>query len=510
MGQIKNEPANPACLAKNSLVFAPTAGMRLAPEVLVFELFREVGFGDSRNADEPKAQEFSTVVNTPSLSKPERLLLATCRGRQKKTRGRRSEYFYAPPYLGLSRHAWLRKRTDRIMRAYFLGGPLAHQKALGEFDKGDRDLVVRSLLGHRSARLLKESPGKEILSLLALEERADPLPHTVQDHLTEAVSEARSAPLALGPHADPLASILCEDFLELCRLEARIARREWLFFLIAFLGVATSMWILAHLRITTMVRDWVLSAALKEAMPAEDEMLSAIRKRHEGALHPSSSPTREVFEHIETYMRARVELKLLVREINAMNTDRFTAANGGAKKLSLDSPGARYITLGDLLFLAWNSDWSTVVDGQTLRQWLTREAEKYPAWRSPRTRGQGKNIDEFIRVLYRSADDDLGSGLLIRCPATTTKIVPGHRLLQFFAFLAARAKLRSRGKKGGKLVIRDIERHLYDYGIDFRSSSFGRPLLIEKLMEGGFLVGSPDAGESAEVLDTVGTARSSA
>ena len=59
-------------------------------------------------------------------------------------------------------------------------------------------------------------------------------------------------------------------------------------------------------------------------------------------------------------------------------------------------------------------------------------------------------------------------------------------------------------------MLRDIEQHLYDYGIDFRSSSFGRPLLIEKLMEGGFLVGSPDAGESAEVLDTVGTARSSA
>ena len=57
-------------------------------------------------------------------------------------------------------------------------------------------------------------------------------------------------------------------------------------------------------------------------------------------------------------------------------------------------------------------------------------------------------------------------------------------------------------------MLRDIEQHLYDYGIDFRSSSFGRPLLIETLMEGGLLVGSPDAGESVEVLDTVGAARS--
>ena len=506
MGRIENEPALPECLGSKSLVFAPTAGMRLAPEVLVFELFRELGYGDSRNAVETKAQEFSDVVDTPFMSKAERLLLATCRGRQKKTRARRSEFFYAPPYLGLSRHAWLRKRTDRTMRDYFLGGPLAHQEALGNLDK---DLVVRALVGHRSARVVKESPGKEILSLLALEERAEPLPDAILDYLTNAVSDARSAPLADGGHTDRLASILSHDFLELCRLEARIARREWLFFLIAFLRVATTVWMLAHLRITIMVRDWVLSAALKQAVPAVDEMLSAICKRHEGVLHPSSSPTREVFEHVETYMRARVELRLLVWEIKMMNAERFTAATGEVKKLSLDRRGAGFITLGDLLVLAQNCDWSTVVEGRPLRQWLTREAEKYPAWRSPRTRGQGKNIDEFIRVLYRSADDDSGSGLLIRCPATTTKIVPGHRLLQLFAFLAARAKWRSRGREGGKLVLRDIEQRLYDYGIDFRSSSFGRPLLIEKLMEGGFLVGSPDAGESAEVLDTIGPARSS-
>lgn len=507
MGRIENEPALPACLDTGSLVFAPTAGMRLAPEVLVFELFRELGYGDSRNVNETKAQEFSDVINTPFLSKPERLLLATCRGRQKKTRARRSESFYAPPYLGLSRHAWLRKRTDRTIRDYFLGGPLAHQEALRSLDK---DLVVRALLGHRSARAVMESPGKEILSLLALEERADPLPDTVLDHLTKAVSNARSAPLAVGRHKDPLATILSADFLELCRLEAKIARREWLFHLIAFLRVATSMWMLAHLRMTRMVRDWVLSAALKEAVPAQDEMLSAICKRHEGVLHPSSSPTREVFEHVEIYMRARVELRLLVREIKIMSAKSFIAATGENKTLSLDRRGAGFITLGDLLLLAQNCDWSTVAHGQTLRQWLTREAEKYPAWRSPRTRGQGKNIDEFIRVLYRSGDADSGSSLLIRCPETTTKIVPGHRLLQLFAFLAAQAKSRSRGREGGKLVLRDIENHLYDYGIDFRSSSFGRPLLIEKLTEGGFLVGSPDAGESAEVLDTVRPARSSA
>ena len=502
MGRIENEPPRLKCLGNNSLVFAPTTGMRHAPEMLVFELFRELGYGDSRNANEARARDFSDVVNTSSLPKAEGLLLATCRGRQKKKKGRR-EFFYAPPYPGLSRYAWLRKKTDRTMRDYFLGGPLAHQEEFGNLDK---DLIVRALLGHRSARHVEESRGKEILSLLALEERHRPAPDAVLDNLTKAVLVPRSAPLAFGRLTDPLASILSEDFLELCHLEESTPRREWLFFLIAFLRVATAMWMLAHLRITAMVRDWLLSAALKNEVPKRQTVLRAIRKRYEGLLHPSSSPTREVFEHVETYMRARVELRLLVREVEKRNAERFTAGNGRPKTVSLGRAGADFITLDELLVLAYNSDWSPVVNGRPLRQWLTRKAEKYPAWRSPRTRGQGKNIDELIRVLYRSADDDSGSGLLIRCPGTTTRIVPGHRLLQLFTFLAARAK--SRRKEGGKLVLRDIEGHLYDYGIDFRSSSFGRPLLIEKLMEGGFLLGSPDAGESAEVLDTVGTTRS--
>ena len=507
MGTIENEPSVPSCLGRDSLVFAPTAGVRLAPELLVFELFRELGYGDSRNPDEKGAREFSDVIDTPLLSEAERLLLSTCRGRRKNKRAGKRVFFYAPPYLGLSRHAWLRRQTDRTMRDYFLGGPLAHQH---ERNGLDNELVVKALLGHRSATNIEESCGKEVLSLLALKERNDPSRDTVYNHLTKAVANARSAPLAIGGHADRLAIKMTDDFLELCRFEAKIARREWLFFLVAFLRVATSMWMFAHLRITVMVRDWVLSAAENKAIPAVDETIRVICERYEGLLHPTSSPTREVFEHVETYMRARVELRLLVREIETMNIESFKSATGEAKKLSLDKQGAGFITLDDLLILTKNSDWSTVRNGKTPRQWLTREAEKYPAWRSPQTVGQGKNIDEFIRVLYRSAEDDSGSGLFIRCSATTTKIVPGHRLLQLFAFFAARAKPRSRGRDGGKLVLRDIERHLYEYGIDFRSSSFGRPLLMEKLMEGGFLVGSPDAGESADVLDTVGMTRPAA
>lgn len=499
MGKTENEPTLPPCLGTGSLVFAPTTGMRLAPEVLVFELFRELAYGDSRNPDSFRAQEFEDVIDGPSFSEAERLLLSTCRGRRRQGRAR-GGVFYAPPYLGLSRHAWFRARTDRTMRDYFLGGPLAHQETMGSLDK---DLVVRALLGHRTAQISDECPGKELLSLLALEERQDPPEKEVASHLAAALSP-RSA--LLGRHEDPFAQLIAEDFQEICRLEAIIPRREWLFFLIGFLRIATAMWMLAHLHVSVLVRDWLLAACSKEGLPTPEEVLAALRRRYEGILHPSFSPTHEVFEHIESYMRARVELRLLVQKVVEEKGHHFESASGVSKKLSLDSAGAGFLPLNEMLVLAQSMDWERITDGAPVRQWLTRTAEIWPAWRSPRTRGQGKNIDEFIRVLRRSADDDSGSGLLIRCPGSTTRIVPGHRLLQLFAFLAVQRKARSKHERErGKLVLRDLETQLYDYGVDFRSSSFGRPLLIEKLMEGGFLIGSPDAGESAEVLNTVGS-----
>lgn len=496
MAKTENEPALPDCLGPDSLVFAPTTGMRVAPEVLVFELFRELGYGDSRHESDLRARDLADAVEDPSLSSGERLLLATCRGRTRQGR-RRGRSFYAPAYPGLSRNAWLRKKSDRTMRDYFLGGPLAHTDAGAIVDK---ELVVRAFLGHRSALTVDDSPGKEILSLLAIEEREDPPPAQLSRHLSEAL-QPRSCPL-LG-HRDPLAALITDDFLELCRLEADIPRREWLYFLIAFLRIATAMWLLAHLQITVLVRDWLLEACRKGHQQGSDAFITALLSRHRGLLHPSSAPTREVFEHVETYMRARVELRLLVSEISTRNPSCFTATNGQKRRLSLDREGASYLSLGQLLSFARLMDWEAVTEGAPLRQWLTRSAEKWPAWRSPRTRGQGKNIDEFIRVL-RADDDDSGSGLLIRS-GTTTKIVPGHRLLQLFAFLAERRKARAKGKsERGKLVLRDLEEHFFDYGVDFRSSSFGRPLLIERLAEGGILVGSPDAGESAAVLNTVG------
>ena len=507
MATTTNEPESPACLRLGSLVFTPTAGMRVAPQVLMFELFRELGYGDSRDTERPGARDLNDVIGSPSLSDGERLLLAACRGRKRRDRRRKGD-FYTPAYIGLTRDAWFRKQSDRALRDYFLGGPLAHVQGNGQFSDGDKNTIVGALIGKWTAHNEDDFEGKELLSLLGIATRKDPKFGTVKEHLEKALLGKRglggpgSAPLRGRP--DTLASTITQDFVEVCLVEELLPRREWLFLLLAFIRVATSMWLLAHLRITVLVRDWVLAACSQQSWPREPEMLSALSLRHEGLLHPTSSPTREVFEMLDDYMRSRVELRMLVQRIGK--------ECGGLldeKLLTFDSPGSGQITLEELLIVARGIDWPRVTDGSSVRQWLTREAEAWASWRSPRNRGQGKQLREFIRVLYHFPDDDLGSSLLKPSRnAPTTKIIPGHRLLQLFAFLANRKKGRekSRGDQGN-LVLRDIQEHMHNYGLDFRSSSFGRPLLVDTLSEAGLLIGSPDAGESAGVLDVIGAGR---
>lgn len=492
-----HEPISPSCLRSESLVFAPTTGMRVAAQVLVFELFRELGYGDSRTRERVPARDFKDIIDTGVISNGERILLSACRGRRRRDRQRDGD-FYTPAYVSLTEQVWLRKPSERVVYHYFLGGPLAHQESRGKLSKAGKDAIVNALLGSRTASDPEQCEGMEILSLLA-EGRQDPAREDICGYLEAALRKPASAPLR--NHDDSMAETIAGDFIEICSVEQSIPRREWLFLLLGFLRISVSMWLLAHLRITLLVRDWLLDAAtsVEKPLPTPREMQLRLSSRNQGILHPTATPTREVFDLVESYARARVEVALLVGQVDKECNGRLQG-----KLLTLDSAGSRSVTLDDLLVFCRNVDWQTVTGGAQVHQWLTREAEPWTAWRSPR-KSVGKRIRECLRVLNHYTDDDSGSSLLHPSPNTSTaKIVPGHRLLQLFAFLAKQRKAREQPRAGrGKLVLRDIEDHMYLYGIDFQSSSFGRPLLVEKLAEAGLLRGSPDAGESAEVLNII-------
>ena len=390
-----------------------------------------------------------------------------------------------------------------------MGGPLAHQRARpsasGTLSDDDLRNIVAAMRGYRTARKSGPTQDMEILSLIALDTLEHPSRDQVLGNLEDAVARRQTAPTV--PRQDRLAETITKDFLEICALEKRVPRREWLYFLLSFLRISTPMWLLGHLAISVKVRNWVLAAAEKRGVPTQREMNSALDDRHVGLLHPTTSPTREVVEHIEGFMRARVELRLLVREISLRAADTFKDSRGKNKLLALDSGGADVLPLERLLRCARDLDWAEVTMGMPVRQWLTRQAEQWPAWSSPLRIGQGKHVREFFRVLHYHKDDDTGSSLLVPTRGgQTAKISPEHRLLQMFAFLAERRKVRAQANRRGRLVLRDVEAHLMAYGIDCKSGAVGRSVLVAKLSDGGLFRGSPDAGESAQVLNILPTA----
>jgi hypothetical protein len=145
-----------------------------------------------------------------------------------------------------------------------------------------------------------------------------------------------------------------------------------------------------------------------------------------------------------------------------------------------------------------------VADGLDIQTFLTREGEQFAAWRSPLMRGQGKNIDEFFRVLYRAELGDEAGGYLFvpegRGAKRGFRVFPGQMLLKTVTYLGGESKCSSRPRGGaGKLVLQDVEEHFGHYGIDFSTAADARPLLMKELQAMGLLMGSPDAGSSVAV-----------
>ena len=203
-------------------------------------------------------------------------------------------------------------------------------------------------------------------------------------------------------------------------------------------------------------------------------------------------------------MRCRIELNVLFFCLEQLRPELRN------RVITTRKMGADMIRLSDTLILARNASEDFKADpayGQApnIQTFLSRTSERFHAWCNPLDNGQGKNIDEFLRVLYKAdRGDEAGGYLLIRErreKSTGFRVFPGQLLLQTVAFLAATAKYADAANAagGGKLVLNDIEEHFAQYGIDFSLAADARPLLIKELQGLGLLNGSPDAGSSVAV-----------
>lgn len=480
---------------KPSFLFVKTAGMRLAPELLVLELFREV-FYHENFAETVAKKDFD--LEAPHYSESERLVLYAVRGRNRRARKKSlsGAPIYCPAYPVQARDAWLRSKTDRVIRDFLLEGPIRQYSFDHNLDEGKvleiSNCITAGLAGHNAATP-EDYSGKEFLSVPLKD-----IPASGSMDLNGAPGKlaARtreySDEMKLG-HPDVLAERIAIDFIHLCKAEKVLGRIQWLSLLKAFLRLSTSSWLLAQMSLSIKLRDWLvgtLDGSL--TVPEESEIISKLTSRHDNLFIPNIVPGKPAEHQVELYMKARVELNILLRWVDALTGNALDK-----KQLVVSGKKGGTISIPDLLKLAEQvGEKLTPGDRKSLKDTLVRQAENFEAWNDPLNNGQGKNFNEFLLVLKRNNETDGDqSYLLTPAKAGSFTVFPGPEMLITIIFLAAAAK----EKGSGKLMLSDIEAHLASYGVNFISAT-ARPRLIQKLQEMGLLKGSPDAGDSVEIL----------
>lgn len=486
---LKKEPGLPRTIEK-SFAFIPTAGMRSAPEELILELYREIFY-------DPFSGNGKTVPLNPShfAGSPEQeLVVYALRGRRKeKSQSKREDYF-APAYPVLAETAWLRKSADRVIRDFLFAGPIAQYFSLKNNPKEEiykfSEACVRALIGHNS-------PGAtgshcDVLAMAAYPPGfAGYSPEDIQRFIARIEGMIEGSKTVFDAKAfagakDEISETIYYDFCAILKLEKYIPRLSWLQILMAYLRFALPSFLLSQMRITIMLRNWVTS---KEIASDDRNVLSSILGRNKDLFIVSSTPSRLVEAQVSKYMKARVELSLLVSKIE----DPFLKGGVDYKYLNVSQKGAERITVMSLLELfAKNKDKFKDFN-------LSRESEGYKAWISPTTIGQGKNFNEFLRVLRRAKQGDTIGSYLLTSHANTDAftVFPGPLLISVIVFLA-NENLKRCG--GGKLLLSDLELHFAKYGVNFSNSANSRDELIQALQNIGVLYGSPDAGDSVEVI----------
>jgi hypothetical protein len=510
----RNEPRMRA--AMDGFLAMPSVAMRLAPEVLLLELYREVFYAHERG-DTAVGVQLNPDQRGPDsqllYTASERAVINALQGRRKLTKQCKSEAFYAPAYKSLARHAWLAKKRERIIARLLLGGAVSQSLwATGRSTAAsERQRLFSIALATALVGTEKHAPPP------AGELRGDLLAQAIEVTPSSDDINAGSASICrltddesqeVASVADPLPDRIFFDLLAICELERSIPRLLWLQILMTFLRFSLPMWLLAQMQMTVHLHRWLLAAVTSGTVPSMTEVQTCLTRRHERLLSPTITATSELFDRIISYVKCRVETNLLLFCLESLRPKELAG-----RKVVYQCPAAvkDRISIDRLLSIAVAAQADlrnepAYAHAPSPALFLERACQqRFAAWRDPLNKGQGANIDEFFRVLYRAEQgDDLGGYLLRREGRGDTKgfrVFPGSLLLQTVCFLASRDKRRkSQVPGGGRLALQDVEDHFHAYGVDFSVAADARPLIIGSLQDLGLLHGSPDAGSSVAVF----------
>jgi hypothetical protein len=513
----KNEPLVPG-LIKKSFFFVTSTGLREQPEMLLLELFREIFyknfFGNGgQHAIDPEIKDSSIG----EYSEEERAVLYLTRGRPKKGRNILSSGFFMPAYPSLARGGWFRKQSDRQLRdAMFRGFCAQYFKDSNVDSYGPySEIIIKALVGHKSVGVAPMDEVPELLS--AAISKVDIPEDAGLRNYEEAVEELNDIfsiaangkdrnNVFKSSKKDIFSEILFSDLISICDLEASLPRLQWLEVIKCYLRISICSWNLAKMRLTVWLRDEIIKSIKDPDYIFNHEEFNAfLTSRYKNLFNASSTANDGLDYHVETYMKARVELSVLVYALQAIGE----IPDVDKLELVVDDSRSGHITINDLMeiFHRSRNKFKLLSSDLDFDQWLIRICERSSAWTSPLEKGQGKNLSEFLRVLKRHGDGDGDFGFLItpvktRNRTNNYKIFPGPMLIKLIVYLSSARKLKKFGgseKKDRQLVLSEVEDHFSYYGIEFKITASARPELVNELMGLGLLNGSPDAGDSVAV-----------
>ena len=344
-------------LVRRSFVFVPSAGMRLAPEILALELMREVFFekryGETAGTRDLEPDELDDERRY-RFTERQRVVLHALRGRRKKSKNSLAQRFFAPAYPSLAGSGWLGKNRERVICNFLLSGPVAqHLWGRGpDTENGKRQqqelasAIRVALLGKMSC-LDASLSGKDFLAATLGPDGFDAASELPACNLVEKTGHSDAV---MGASHDELATRITRDFLAICNIEGEIPRMQWIQLLMTFLRFALPMWLLAQMQITRLLHRWLLEAADNGCAVDTAEIDAGLSSRNKGLLHPTLTATRELFEHIECYMKCRVEVNILLYCLEQARPEQFRD-----KKLTRGGAGSGVLALEDLLVLVKNA-----------------------------------------------------------------------------------------------------------------------------------------------------------
>ena len=490
---------------QGSFLFIPTAGMRVSSDDLIIELYREIFFetrseGSLKRIDPEELQDGKSVFD-----EEEKFSLYMSRGRKKQTTAtRKLTNFYTPLYPSLARRSWLRKQSERAVRDFFLKAIAQNLHSGGSnnhsLEDGFIDVFYNALLGKRQG----VERGEDIAGL-----QIDVLRDCVNEEEGRQKLSELCGQSIVGEHAgksiftlqskepDSLALTIFKDLEHLCKLEGSLDRLQWMGLLKTFLRFSSSVWLLAQMKMTIILRDkllYILSP--KSEVDIDGKWIDEIiQTRYQGLFKPSTQLTNQLENYVQQYVKARIELNILVALV-----EKYSGNNWSDKSVTLHNGSSSDLGILELMTEGRNVQ-SAIANDLTdldLRTALTRFCEQFTAWSMPvnASGGPAKGYCEYLLVLRKMEKGDEDGGYLV-IPSKRKnmgyEIFPGNLMLKLITYLAAQ------DNPDKKLIFSDVEEHFKKYGLDFGEKGGIRPKLITSLQDMGLLRGSPDAGDSVAV-----------